>query len=95
VSEPDFSNLTLEDASAVHSNRVGAALRPMKELLKIAVCVVLAAVLAPVAGFWVVALVGAALFLLPAGMVFSTMFPKAWKHIEDELLAKTSSLSPS
>ena len=39
----------------------------MKEFFKIAVCVILVVALAPFAGFWIVALVGAGLILLPLG----------------------------
>ena len=67
----------------------------MKELFKIAACALLVLVLAPIAGFWVVALIGAALFVLPLGVIFSAVFPKIWKHIEDDLFARTSSLSAS
>ena len=67
----------------------------MKELFKIAACALLVLALAPMAGFWVVALVGTALFVLPLGVIFSTVFPKTWKHIEDDLFARTSSLSAS
>ncbi len=67
----------------------------MNELIKIAVCAVIVVALAPLLGFWIVALVGVALFLLPVGVVFSTLFPKAWKHVEDHLFPNKSSLSPS
>ncbi|MCC8998909.1 MAG: hypothetical protein LM522_05335, partial [Candidatus Contendobacter sp.] len=67
----------------------------MKEFLKIAACALLVAVLSPVIGFWVVALVGAAVFLLPVSIAFSTTFPKTWKHIEDSLFTRMSSLSVS
>jgi fatty acid desaturase len=61
----------------------------MKELFKIAACALLVLALAPIAGFWVVALVGVALFLLPVGVIFSAIFPKTCKHIEDDLFAGT------
>lgn len=67
----------------------------MNELIKIAVCAIIVVVLSPLLGFWIVALIGVALFLLPVGVVFSTLFPKAWKHVENSLFSKTSSLSPS
>lgn len=59
----------------------------MKDITKIAVFAILLA-LSPFAGFWIVALAGAGLLLLPAGAAISKFFPKAWRHIEDSLLAK-------
>jgi hypothetical protein len=67
----------------------------MKELLKIAVCAILVLALAPVLGFWIVALIGAGLLLLPIGTLVATTFPETWKHIEDHLFARNSSLSAS
>ena len=67
----------------------------MKEFFKIALCVILALALAPVAGFWIVALVGAALVALPLGAVIATAFPKTWKQIENRLFSRTSSLATS
>ncbi len=67
----------------------------MKEFFKIAVCAILVLTLAPVAGFWIVALVGAALLLLPMSAAIATAFPEAWKQIEDSLFSRTSSLSAS
>ncbi len=67
----------------------------MKEFFKIAVCAILVLMLAPVAGFWIVALVGAALLLLPMSAAIATAFPEAWKQIEDSLFSRTSSLSAS
>ena len=67
----------------------------MNELIKIAVCALIVVALSPLLGFWIVALVGVTLFLLPVGVVFSTIFPKAWKHIEDSLFSRPSSWSPS
>ena len=66
----------------------------MKELLKIAVGAILILALAPLAGFWIVALVGAGLLLLPIGTVVATAFPKTWKHIENNWSSRGSSLSP-
>jgi hypothetical protein len=87
----------LEDASAFRPIGKESVLRRllMKELLKIAACALLVAALSPMIGFWVVALVGAVVFLLPVSIALSTAFPKTWKHIEDSLFAKTSSLSVS
>ena len=67
----------------------------MKELLKIAVCAILVLALSPLAGFWIVALVGAGLLLLPIGAAVATAFPKTWKHIEDNLFSRNSFLSAS
>jgi len=67
----------------------------MKELFKIAVCVILVLALAPMAGFWIVALVGAGLVLLPIGAALATTCPETWKHVEDSLFSRTSSLSAS
>ena len=65
----------------------------MKEFFKIAVCVILVGALAPFAGFWIVALVGAGLILLPLGAVLAKTRPETWKHIQDSLFSRTSSLS--
>jgi hypothetical protein len=65
----------------------------MKEILKVVVCVLLAVALSPAVGFWVVALVGASMALLPLGVAFSTAFPKTGKHLVERLFARTSSLS--
>lgn len=48
----------------------------MKTFTKVAVFVVLVLALSPFAGFWIVALVGAGLVLLPSGAIFATLFPK-------------------
>ncbi|MDG4551391.1 MAG: hypothetical protein P9F19_18230 [Candidatus Contendobacter sp.] len=61
----------------------------MKELLKIAVCAVLLLALSPLVGFWIVALVGAGLLLLPIGAVVAKAFPETWKHIENTLFSRT------
>ena len=66
----------------------------MKELLKIAVGAIFILALAPLAGFWIVALVGAGLLLLPIGTVVATAFPKTWKYIENNWFSRGSSLSP-
>ncbi|QQS54837.1 MAG: hypothetical protein IPM89_03050 [Candidatus Competibacteraceae bacterium] len=60
----------------------------MKNIIKIAVLTIVVLVLSPVLGFWIVALVGAALFLLPAGAAVSVLFPKTWRHIEDSLFSR-------
>ena len=67
----------------------------MKEFFKITVCVILVLALSPFAGFWIVALVGAGLLLLPIGAAIATACPETWKHIEDGLFSRTSSLSAS
>ena len=67
----------------------------MKEFFKIAVFVILLLALSPFAGFWIVALVGAGLLLLPIGAAIATACPETWKHIEDGLFSRTSSLSAS
>ena len=61
----------------------------MKDITKIVVFAILVVALSPFAGFWIVALIGAGLLLLPAGAAISTFFPKTWRHIEDSLLTKT------
>lgn len=65
----------------------------MKQFLKVLVCVLLAAALSPVIGFWVVALLGAMMILLPVGIGLSRVFPKTWSHLEEMLLSGTSALS--
>ena len=67
----------------------------MKELFKIAVCVILVLALSPFAGFWIVALVGTGLVLLPVGAALAKICPETWKHVEDSLFSRTSSLSAS
>ncbi|MFO1371940.1 MAG: hypothetical protein U1F42_05955 [Candidatus Competibacteraceae bacterium] len=62
----------------------------MKEFIKIAVLAMLVVVLSPIAGYWITALIGAALFLLPVGVLVSMLFPKVWKQLEDSALAKVS-----
>ena len=64
----------------------------MKEFFKIAVCVILVVALAPFAGFWIVALVGAGL-ILPLGAALAKTRPETWKHIQDSLFSRISSLS--
>ncbi|MBK8185524.1 MAG: hypothetical protein IPK63_22550 [Candidatus Competibacteraceae bacterium] len=61
----------------------------MKNMTKIAVFIVLVLALSPFAGFWIVALVGAGLILLPASAVVSTFFPKTWHRIEESLFDQT------
>ena len=61
----------------------------MKDMTKIVVFAILVLALSPFAGFWIVALIGAGLLLLPIGAAISMFFPKAWRHIEDRLLVKT------
>jgi len=60
----------------------------MKDISKIAVFAILVLALSPFAGFWIVALVGAGLLLLPVGAAFAKFFPAAWRHIEDSVSAK-------
>jgi hypothetical protein len=67
----------------------------MKESIKIAVCAIVVLALAPLAGFWIVALVGAMLLLLPMSAAIATAFPETWKHVEESLFSRTSSLSAS
>lgn len=61
----------------------------MKDITKIAVVAVLILALSPFAGFWIVALIGAGLLLLPAGAVISALLPKTWRHIEDSFFSRT------
>jgi len=67
----------------------------MKEFIKIALCAIVVLALSPLAGFWIVALVGAGLLLLPMSAAIATTCPETWKHIEDSLFSRTSSLSAS
>lgn len=67
----------------------------MKELIKVAVFAILVLALSPFLGFWLVALVGALIFLLPVGAVVSALFPKTCHHIEDDVFSKFSRLSTS
>lgn len=63
----------------------------MKELFKILAYMVLVLAFAPLAGFWIVALVGAGLILLPLSAVVAKVFPAARRRIE-AILAPQSSL---
>ena len=63
----------------------------MKELSKMAVFAVVILALSPFAGFWIVALVGAALLLLPLGAMISMVFPKVSRQFEDRVLARVGS----
>ena len=65
----------------------------MRNIIKIAVLAIVVLALSPALGFWIVALVGAALFLLPAGAAVSVLFPKAWRHIEGSLFSRTHLLT--
>jgi hypothetical protein len=65
----------------------------MKQFIKAVLCVLVAVALSPVIGFWLVALLGALMILLPVGIGLSTVFPKTWRHVEEVLLSKTSPLS--
>lgn len=65
----------------------------MKELIKVAAFSMLVLMLSPLLGFWIVAVVGAGLVLLPVGAVVSTAFPNARKWIEDSLLHVKAPLS--
>ncbi len=58
----------------------------MKELIKVAMFILLTLVLSPLLGFWIVALVGAGLVLLPVGAVVSAIFPNVRKWFEANLL---------
>ncbi len=62
----------------------------MKELFKIAVFAIVILALSPFLGFWLVALVGALVFLLPVGAVLSALFPETWHHLEDNLASRLS-----
>ena len=61
----------------------------MKDMAKIIVLTVLVLALAPFAGFWIVALIGASLLLLPAAAVVARLFPKAWQRLEGNLWLRT------
>ncbi len=61
----------------------------MKDLVKLVAFAVLVIALAPFAGFWIVALVGAGLLALPLAAVISKFCPNIWRHLEDVLASKT------
>jgi hypothetical protein len=67
----------------------------MKDITKIVVFAILVLALSPFAGFWIVALIGAGLLLLPVSAVIARFFPKAWRHIEDSVFAGTRFLPTS
>lgn len=67
----------------------------MKDLVKIVAFAVLVIALAPFAGFWIVALVGAGLLALPLGAVISKLFPNLWRHVEDVFTHKMHVMRPT
>ncbi|HCB12373.1 MAG TPA: hypothetical protein DEP36_02210 [Gammaproteobacteria bacterium] len=67
----------------------------MKELIKVAVSAILVLALSPFLGFWLVALIGALIFLLPIGAGVSVLFPETCHHIEDDVFSRFSRLSTS
>ncbi len=80
----------MEDVSGLCPERQGFhCVDIMKDIIKMAVLAIVVLALSPALGFWIVALLGAALFLLPAGAAVSVLFPKAWRHIEDSLFSRT------
>ena len=66
----------------------------MKDLVKLVAFAVLVIALAPFAGFWIVALVGAGLLALPLAAVISKFCPNIWRHLEDVLASKTHFVTP-
>lgn len=63
--------------------------KSMKNMTKVAVFTLLVLALAPFAGFWIVALIGAGLLVLPVSAVISKYFPDTWHHIEASVFNKT------
>jgi len=55
--------------------------------IKMAVFAILVLALSPLMGFWIVALVGAALFLLPVGALILALCPRAFREAEDHFLS--------
>jgi hypothetical protein len=55
--------------------------------IKMAVLAILVLALSPFVGFWIVALVGAALFLLPVGATVLALFPRTFRQAEDHFLS--------
>lgn len=55
--------------------------------IKMAVLAILVLALSPLMGFWIVALVGAALFLLPVGAMILALCPRACREVEDHWLS--------
>ena len=55
--------------------------------IKMAVFAILVLALSPFVGFWIVALVGAALFSLPVGAIVLALFPRAFRQVEDHFLS--------
>jgi hypothetical protein len=55
--------------------------------IKMAVFTILVLALSPLVGFWIVALVGAALFLLPVGATVLALFPRTFRQAEDHFLS--------
>ena len=87
----------MEDAHAlfVRGFEDGCCVNVMKELLTITICALLVVVLSPMIGFWVVALVGSAMALLPLGAALSQAFPKAWAHMSESAFGGKTHLSAS
>lgn len=92
-----FWHSTMEDATTLRRSRRREFCRVliMKELFKVAVFAILVLALSPFIGFWLVALLGALVFLLPVGAVVSALFPETRHHLEDLVFAKFSRLSAS
>ncbi|MDQ5908441.1 MAG: hypothetical protein QG599_532 [Pseudomonadota bacterium] len=81
----------MEDATTLRRRRREfCRVLTMKELLKVAVFAILVLALSPFMGFWLVALVGALVFLLPVGAAFSALFPATWHHLEDDIASRLS-----
>lgn len=60
----------------------------MTGIIKMVVFAIVVLALSPLAGFWIVALIGAGLVLLPVYAAVSALSPKLWKHFEDNLLSR-------
>lgn len=87
----------MEDAQAPSSESLedGCGANVMKELLNITICALLVVVLSPMIGFWVVALVGSAMALLPLGMALSKAFPEKWAQLSESVFGGRTRLSAS
>lgn len=87
----------MEDAQArfVRGLEEGCRANAMKELFKMTLCALLVLALSPMIGFWVVALVGSAMALLPLGMALSKAFPGAWAQLSESLFGGRTHLPAS
>ena len=75
-----MNEMTLNSQRASPAWRGSSTIVPT---LKLMVFVIMVLFFFPLMGFWIVALAGATLFLLPVGVMISALFPKAIRKTND------------